>query len=412
MPIILNYIKESTMNQIFLIIVSLGLIAANPNSELSLSDFGKSISEYINGYGYPFQEHRTITKDGYILTLWRIPCRNHTKDKCTPVYFQHGLEDTGFSFLFQSIEENLPIKLYNLGYDIWIGNIRGNRFSLGHTHLNSKDKRGPYWDFTYDEMGKYDLPAIANHIKATTRARRIKYICHSQGCAMLVALGSLDPQYVQSIIDSTVAFAPAVYIQYHNSLLVKLTLWSQFAYIYSSTGLKTVLSSDICYTAVKYLGYFFPRIFMSVLYLILGPVDKVSLAIDRLPVLAAYLPGGTSVLNMIHFTQAAKSSVFQMFDYGKEGNLKHYGRETPPPYNIDNWQQINMRWRIVYGEKDPFIPKPAIMELVKRIDRNGNIEMQGIKDGNHFDIFGGTYASKLIYPQIIDFLERSNNSNA
>jgi lysosomal acid lipase/cholesteryl ester hydrolase len=297
-----------------------------------------------------------------------------------------------------------------LGYDIWIGNIRGNRYSLGHTHLNSDDVKGSYWHFTYDEMAKHDLPAMLNYVKEITKAPKIKFVCHSQGCTILVALGALDPQYVQSIVNTTVAFAPAVYLQHHNSLAIMLTRWTHFVNIYLSTGLKIFLSGDVWYIMLKYIGYLFPRMFMAVLYLVVGPVHKMSMALDRVPVIAAHLPGGTSAYNMVHFIQASQTSVFQMFDFGKEGNLKHYRTEKPPPYKMSNWQNINMKWRIVYGEKDAFIPKPGIMELVKHIDRNGNVEIQGLEDASHFDVFTARYASKLIYPQVINFLERNNNS--
>jgi lysosomal acid lipase/cholesteryl ester hydrolase len=47
------------------------------------------------------------------------------------------------------------------GYDVWLGNTRGNKYSRHHTSLNP-DKDNEFWDFTFAEMGLYDLPAQVN----------------------------------------------------------------------------------------------------------------------------------------------------------------------------------------------------------------------------------------------------------
>ena len=112
----------------------------------------------------------------------------------------------------------MPIMLYHENYDLWFGNIRGNRYSLNHTYLDPFNYSGPFWDFSYDEMAKYDLPAMLSYVKAYTKAPKLKYVCHSQGCTILVALGTLDPEFVKETVSATVAFAPAVYMQYQHSI--------------------------------------------------------------------------------------------------------------------------------------------------------------------------------------------------
>ena len=39
--------------------------------------------------------------------------------------------------------------------DVWVGNVRGNRYS--NPELSPKVKN--FWDYSFDEMIKYDLPA-------------------------------------------------------------------------------------------------------------------------------------------------------------------------------------------------------------------------------------------------------------
>ena len=45
---------------------------------------------------------------------------------------------------------------------MWLGNARGNLYSRGHTHLKTTDSA--YWAFSFDEMGKYDIPAAMDYM--------------------------------------------------------------------------------------------------------------------------------------------------------------------------------------------------------------------------------------------------------
>ena len=44
-----------------------------------------------------------------------------------------------------------------MGYDIWLGNNRGNIYSRFHLQYNTGDSK--FFDFSFYEMGKYDQPA-------------------------------------------------------------------------------------------------------------------------------------------------------------------------------------------------------------------------------------------------------------
>lgn len=100
------------------------------------------------------------------------------------------------------------------GYDVWLGNSRGNSFSLGHTDgldpwsegENSTAKA--YWNFTFTEMGLYDLPATIDYILAKTGWDKIAYIGHSMGTTqMFVGLAEM-PEYFNDKIAIFIALSP------------------------------------------------------------------------------------------------------------------------------------------------------------------------------------------------------------
>lgn len=69
--------------------------------------------------------------------------------------------------------------LYDNGYDVWMGNARGNRYSRNHTSLNPNID-GEFWNFSWHEIGMHDLPAMINYVLQETKSERLAYFGHSQ----------------------------------------------------------------------------------------------------------------------------------------------------------------------------------------------------------------------------------------
>ena len=101
-------------------------------------------------------------ENGYELTLFRIPSN---KANAQAIYLQHGILCTSSSFLLNGGDgslrkvffENgifdkriykssfLAYILSDLGYDVWMGNTRGTRYSRNHKTLETYNLE--YWDF-------------------------------------------------------------------------------------------------------------------------------------------------------------------------------------------------------------------------------------------------------------------------
>jgi predicted alpha/beta hydrolase len=73
---------------------------------------------------------------------------------------------------------NIAYHLSEAGFDVWSGNARGNLYSKAHKTLLPNQKA--FWDFSWHEIGYYDLPAMIDYILLHTQQQQINYIGHSQ----------------------------------------------------------------------------------------------------------------------------------------------------------------------------------------------------------------------------------------
>jgi len=137
-----------------------------------------------------------------------------------PVLLQHGLLDDGFTWLVPSWKNTLVKKLTDDGFEVWIMNSRGTRYSHEHEKMSSKSKK--YWKFSFHEMGMYDQPANVDYIKKVSGAKKIHaYVGHSQGTTQMFAKLSMDPSFHKNF-DMFVGLAPAAYAGNQESKLISL----------------------------------------------------------------------------------------------------------------------------------------------------------------------------------------------
>ncbi|TPX45247.1 hypothetical protein SeLEV6574_g03976 [Synchytrium endobioticum] len=163
---------------------------------------------YALFHGYHCDTHRVITVDGFSLLLHRIRIKSHlsTTQKQT-VLVQHGLFQSAGVFVTNGQKQSLAFYLADLGYDVWLGNNRC--VEKKHATLSSSDVE--FWDWSLDELARYDFPALVDYVRKTAQVEKIIYVGHSQGNAQAFLGCKLDPRIPEKI-SCFVALAPTAYI--------------------------------------------------------------------------------------------------------------------------------------------------------------------------------------------------------
>lgn len=126
-----------------------------------------------------------------------------------------------FGFI-QTNVYNVNISGYLLadqGYDVWMGNNRGNTYSKKHIKYTPSDSK--FWDFSWHEIGIYDLPSMIDFVLEKTGQTQVYYIGHSQGTTSFFVMCSEKPEY-NAKIRAQFSLAPIAYMNHMTSPLLKI----------------------------------------------------------------------------------------------------------------------------------------------------------------------------------------------
>ncbi|NWT04289.1 LIPM Lipase, partial [Mionectes macconnelli] len=359
-------------------------------------------SQKIRFQGYPSEEYKVTTEDGYILSLNRIP---HGREDAgnsasrTPVLIVHGFCLDGAVWVDNFPDNSLAFILADAGYDVWIGNNRGNSWSRGHLDLSIHEEK--FWDFSFHEMAIYDLPAMVGFIIMQTEQEKLFYVGHAQGSSLgFIAFSSLP--HLAEKIKFFFALAPGYTLHHTRSPVLKaLYLPDELLKLrFGTKELRLVSRRDRAFVAEKCSILPVDEICENEIFLI-GGYNRKNLNKSRLNVYLAHFPDYTSVKTLIHWGQTAKSGEFKQFDYGSLKNQEKYHQPYPPFYRIEDMTVPVALWS---GGHDWVNTPQETQRLLRRL--TSVVRLEQFPDWNHFDYHWGLDAPQRLYSQMVSLMDR------
>lgn len=365
-----------------------------------------NVSQLITSKGYPCEEYDVHTADGYILGIQRIPHgrHRHTSGPRPVVLLQHGLLSSSADWVDNLVNQSLGFLLADAGFDVWLGNNRGNTYGRRHVRLDPESDE--FWDFSWDEMAKYDFPATIRKILDVTQVQSLAYIGHSEGTEIAFAQLPQDPALARRI-RLFVALAPVAYL---DGVISPIRLLAPFAgdiqLLFDVFGVRDFLPNDalIKWLARNVCSREIPVILCENVFFILGGYDEKQMNTTRIPVYTSHAPAGTSVKNIIHYAQSVDSGKFQMFDYGPAENFRKYNQSDPPVYNVN---KLTSPVALFSGTSDWLAVKSDVDKLKKELP---NVVLhQIIDDWEHLDFIWAMDSPVVCYNEVIDILRKYSN---
>ncbi|XP_023080990.1 lipase member N isoform X2 [Piliocolobus tephrosceles] len=335
-------------------------------------------SEIIIYNGYPSEEYEVTTEDGYILLVNRIPYgRRHIRSTGPRpvVYMQHALFADNAYWLENYANGSLGFLLADAGYDVWMGNSRGNTWSRRHKTLSETDEK--FWAFSFDEMAKYDLPGVIDFIVNKTGQEKLYFIGHSLGTTIGFVAFSTMPELAQRI-KMNFALGPVISFKYPTGIFTSFFLLpnSIIKAVFGTKGFfledkkKKIPSTKICNNKILWL---ICSEFMS-------------------------LWAGSNKKNM---NQLYQSDEFRAYDWGNEAdNMKHYNQTHPPIYDLTAMKVPTAIWA---GGHDVLVTPQDVARILPQIKSLRYFKL--LPDWNHFDFVWGLDAPQRMYSEIIALMK-------
>lgn len=124
----------------------------------------------------------------------------------------HGSEQDAALWLGEADDLPYQLGIAEQGYDVWLGNSRGTRYSSVNRNQDSNTSPIAYWDFTWADMGRYDVPAFIDKILEETGHSKVTYIGYGQGSNQIFySLATAEEPEYEKKLNKVIALVPCIY---------------------------------------------------------------------------------------------------------------------------------------------------------------------------------------------------------
>ncbi|KAI9729879.1 MAG: cholesterol esterase [Cirrosporium novae-zelandiae] len=356
-------------------------------------------------YGYYAEEHVVQTNDGYLLGLHRLACRKGEEGRLVNagpgslkkkvIYMHHGLLMNSEVWVCLTEKDRcLPFALVDAGYDVWLGNNRGNKYSKKST-LHSPTSTA-FWDFSIDQFAFYDIPDSINYILSTTGQPSLSYIGFSQGTAQALAALSTHPS-LNKKVNVFIGLAPAMSPAGLSNALVDAMIKASPSIIFLAFGRRGILSSAVMWQSILYPPIFIRLIDASMSFLFNWEVKNIATHQK----LAAYphLYSFTSTKSVVHWFQIIRTKSFQMYDDDVHApfSIAAHDRYT----KVAKFPTRNIKTPIVlvYGGSDSLVDIDIMLKELPN-----HTTAREVPHFEHLDFLWAQDVDTLVFPYVFDAL--------
>ncbi|CDW76275.1 ab-hydrolase associated lipase region family protein [Stylonychia lemnae] len=313
-------------------------------------DLYRSFEQIVTTKGYEFEEHFVVTPDEVILRLFRIPGTKNEIKECkdsgenilnkSVVYLQHGFQDSADGWIAHRERFASVYVLSRAGYDVWLGNARGNKYSRNTTRPTLDNK---FWDYSNEEIADIDIPTSIDYILNITQQKKLAIVAHSQGTAQLFyGLWHNEEYFAQRVsiimmlgtasrlntmLSPILQLQANPIIQKIQQTIFKMADIHEIMHKSSETALMKfgcVNLTFFCNEMVKYMDNENPEL-----------NDQ-----ERQKVMYSHYPAGSSIKQYSYIFQLIRSDEFRTYDYGAQQNFLKYGQEKPPIIDISKISKV------------------------------------------------------------------------
>jgi len=365
---------------------------ADPSSETFVLDE----KYYVERYGYCFERHEVVTEDGFILELHRVfkpmtsppssPSISSSSSSLIPVILQHGLFQSSGIFLSNE-KDSLAFVLADGGYDVWLGNNRG----VFPKHVSLKTSDAKYWDWTLDELGTYDFPAIVQYVCQQTKNQKVTYIGHSQGNAQAFLGLSRNPKIADKI-RLFVAMAPAFYVSPPKHWALRLMIKMKRNSFYFFFGRRDFVPI-MCYLQANVTPVIFSCLSFNVFCYLFNWSDALWDS-ARIPKYFLFTPRPTPCKLLTHWS-----------DIIRVGTL-HFYRKGEEDIKLCNVSDVRCPVAIFYSTGDTLVHGDGIINDMcqKKIDI---FHVEKIDKYEHMDMIWAIEAKDTVFPKLVNVLNKA-----
>ncbi|KAI5641379.1 alpha/beta hydrolase fold domain-containing protein [Phthorimaea operculella] len=333
--------------------------------------------------------HTVLTADGYYLTVHRVLLPNFIESASKgSVLLHHGLLGSSADWLMLGAEKSLPYLLNKAGYDVWMINARGNYYSQKHLKLSTKSIE--FWNFTWQEMGQYDLPAVIDYIRYVKgHQENLYFIGHSMGATAFLVMLATSRNYNDQI-RMGVLLAPLTVISENKVLALykENQTTSEYGEYFPRRKVPEKLSKKYC------RGH---RLFCrNPLFILTGglhnssPFNKNR---DFLATLLSHVPAGGSTKTVAHYAQLADSRKFHPY-----GDIK----------NRYLLSEVKVPLHIFSSSDDSLCSTASVKNLMNNIAAPLKHVALYNKNITHTEFVWGHTADKLVFKRVLRMIKYFN----